>query len=103
MNTTPTQQRRSRRPKIQAEMRQTVVFKYNQGLSTSQISREVNFPRPTVNGIIKLFISEGRILPKNREGNRRTKLSEEDKFYIRNLVDVNSALTLKDVVEKTFP
>ncbi|KAF7689858.1 hypothetical protein CDIK_2816 [Cucumispora dikerogammari] len=81
-------------------MRQIVVFKYNQGLSTSQISREENLPRPTVNGIIKLFISEGKILPKNRGGSRRTKPSEENKFYIRNLVDVNPTLTLKAVVEK---
>ena len=66
----------------------------------SQISREVNLPKPTVNGIIKLFTREGRILPKKRGGNRRTILSLEDKSYIRELVDANPALTLKDIVEK---
>ncbi|KAF7702728.1 hypothetical protein CDIK_0427 [Cucumispora dikerogammari] len=100
MNTTPAQQRRYRRPKTQPEMTQTVVFKYNQDLSTSQISREVNIPRTTVNGIIKLFIDKCRILPKNRGGNRRPKLSEENKFYLKNQVDVNPVLTLKSVVEK---
>ncbi|KAF7685173.1 hypothetical protein CDIK_4078 [Cucumispora dikerogammari] len=100
MNTTPTQQRQSRGPKIQAEIRQNVIFKYNQNLSTSHKLKEVKLLRPTVNGITKHLISESRILPKNRGGNRKTKLSEEDKFYIRNLVDVNPALTLKAVLEK---
>ena len=100
MNTTPTRQRRSRRSKIQAETRQAVVFKYNQGLSVPQISREVSLPRLTVNEIIKLFTREGRILPKKRGGNRRTILSLEDKSYIRELVDANPALTLKDIIEK---
>ncbi|KAF7682982.1 hypothetical protein CDIK_4464, partial [Cucumispora dikerogammari] len=50
--------------------------------------------------IIKLFTREGRILPKKRGGNRRTILSLEDKSYIRELVDANPALTLKDIIEK---
>ncbi|KAF7696428.1 hypothetical protein CDIK_1893, partial [Cucumispora dikerogammari] len=93
---------RKRKSKISTETRQLVIFKYNQGLSASRISSDLGLPRSTIHEIIKLFHTEGRILTKKRGGDYRTKLSEENKLYIRGLVDNDPTLTLRAIVEQLF-
>lgn len=91
---------RPRKKRLTDDERQKIISKFTRGLSKKVIATEMLIPVSTVGSVINLFVKEGRFIAKKRGGDRRTKLSEEQKNVVREIVDNDPTITLKSIVEK---
>ncbi|KAG0426065.1 hypothetical protein DMUE_5992, partial [Dictyocoela muelleri] len=85
---------------INNEDRNRIVQAYINGNSASDLSSIFGFKRTTIYSIIKKYKNHEPIEKKQRGGQRRKSLSEQDKGAIRGWIDENCALTLKEIKSK---
>ncbi|KAF7697483.1 hypothetical protein CDIK_1690 [Cucumispora dikerogammari] len=93
---------RKRRSKITTETRQLVVFKYNQGLSVSRISFDLDLPRSKIHEIIQLFCTGSRILAKKEAGIIVVNLLKKIKSILEGWWTTAHFLTLRAIVEQLY-
>jgi len=69
-----------------------------EGNGNSTIGRILGLPRTTVGTIVSKYYANGSVEANVRGGNYRSKLSTQQKETIKQWIDENCLLTLKDLV-----
>lgn len=87
------------RKRISQQERITIINHHLNGLRKSSISDIMKIPRSTIFGIISIFEKEGRISENIRGGDRRTKISNENKELLQKKVDEDPTISLKQLKE----
>lgn len=85
---------------LEQSMRNLIVQKHIEGENAGFIARSLRLPISTVVDIIERFKSTGSSLPANCGGDRRSKLSLEEKSMISRWVDERANITLHELKEK---
>ena len=80
--------------------RKRICYSYEQGLSTNDISLFLNIKKTTVHEIIKLFIKTGNVIAKKRGSSANAKLNEQQKIQIKNWVEEDVTISLKNICQK---
>ncbi|KII70625.1 hypothetical protein RF11_06980 [Thelohanellus kitauei] len=90
---------RSSYQKISDERRQRIINAHQNGSTVKNVSEYENLPRSTIQNIVKKYSETGRISKENRGGRTHFKVNEEIKTFIRELVDENCGLSLKQICQ----
>lgn len=83
--------------KIDNPLRSRIIEKYKEGLQHIEIASQLKIKVKTITSIIRRFKNTGQIFKKNQRAPRVKKLSEDDKNAVKNLIDNNSDVTLKEI------
>ncbi|KII69549.1 hypothetical protein RF11_00429 [Thelohanellus kitauei] len=90
---------RSSYQKKSDERRQRIINAHQNGSTVKNVSEYENLPRSTIHNIVKKYSETGRISKENRGGRTHFKVNEEIKTFIRELVDENCWLSLKQICQ----
>ncbi len=82
------------------EIRRLIISHTENGCNVTTIARMMNLPRTTVSTVVSKFRNTGSIDRGNRGGDRRTKLSDEQKENVRTWVNEDATLTLEQLASK---
>lgn len=88
------------RTPVSSELRKRILSLALDGNGNSTIGRILGLPRTTVGTIVSKYFANGNIEAKLKGGNHRGKLSTSQKETIKQWVDENCLLTLKDLVTR---
>ena len=89
--------KRSKYSKISDELRNIIIKRFEDSEPITNISQTLGLSKSTVFPLCRKFDNTGTTLPQQRGGNKKSKLSNEQKAAICNWVDENAILTLKDL------
>ena len=85
---------------VNNEDRKRIVDAYISGKSIKDITEILKFKRQTVNSIIKIYNTEGRINKLKRGGRHNEKLNNEQKNEIKEWINENASITLLEISNK---
>jgi len=88
------------RTTVSPEIRKRVISLAIEGNGCTMISRILDLPRTNISSIVSKFFKTGEAEPRSRGGNRRGKLTIEQKESICGWIDENCLLTLKDIKKR---
>ncbi|XP_065642271.1 uncharacterized protein LOC136073909 [Hydra vulgaris] len=87
---------------INNENRSRIIESYLNGNSPSEIANILGFKRTTIYSIIKKYKNGLPIERQLKGGSRNKKLPEESKVLIKNWIDDDCGITLKEIKERLF-
>ncbi|KAG0430809.1 Paired box protein Pax-6, partial [Dictyocoela muelleri] len=87
-------------PQTVSSKRETVICLYKSGHEISDISRSIDVKRSTVYNIIKRYNETNSTAHLPKGGDKRSVLSNNVKNKIKEWLDENCLLTLREIVEK---
>ncbi|KAF7684942.1 hypothetical protein CDIK_4309 [Cucumispora dikerogammari] len=87
----------NRKPRLTDAQRKLICDNHNRSMSPAEISRVFEIPYTTVKSVLKLFMSTGRINSLQSGGAKNKKITPEIKSRIRDIVDGNAGVTLKNI------
>ena len=90
----------NRRPTTSLSLRNAVVNLYKSNVPISAIATNLEIKRSTVYNIIKRFNETGSIEHFSKGGDKRSMLSEDSKNKIKEWLNENCLLTLKEICDK---
>ncbi|KAI5151006.1 hypothetical protein ENBRE01_1833 [Enteropsectra breve] len=82
------------------EERQHIISLYLHGHSAAQIARIMGIRRTTVSTVLSVYNKTGRVAPMIRGRIRIKKITDEVRASIRQWIDENFRLTLKELAER---
>lgn len=86
--------------KITTDKRQAIIEMHLQKMTIKQIEGETNLPKTTIASIINVFKTEFRIEAKNKGGDLRSTVSQDEKDIIHDIVYTNCSLTLNQYLKR---
>ena len=87
--------KRSKYSKISDELRNIIIKRFEDSEPITNISQTLGLSKSTVFLICRKFDKTGSTLPQQRGGNKRSKLSNEQKETICNWIDKNAICLMK--------
>ncbi|KAG0441551.1 Paired box protein Pax-2-A [Dictyocoela muelleri] len=89
-----------RKNETSLEKRKLLIKFYDDGIKVSEIARRLDINKSTVSRIIKRFVETGEISALVKGGNRRQKLTDIHNDAIREYLNENETLSLKEIQNK---
>jgi len=86
---------RSRKKQLNDEIRRLICEKYDAGKGQKTISEELDLNYNTVNTVLRLYKSNGRIVSLKRRKPKTKKISNEIEQYVKDKISDDASITLK--------